>query len=58
MIRAGDFMKMIDAIREEKAPSCPLYVVKDCTETLKKAEEVLKTGVFSAQKMPSFAFTK
>ena len=32
LVRSGDFMKMIEEIREKKAPGCPLYVVKDCTE--------------------------
>lgn len=45
--RSGDFTRAIDDIKEDRMPGCPLFVVKDCTETLKKAEEVLRTGTMA-----------
>ena len=47
LVRSGDFMHAIDDIKEGRMPGCPLFVVKDCTETLKKAEEALRTGTMA-----------
>eukprot|EP01043_Picozoa_sp_COSAG02_P033704 COSAG02_NODE_2315_length_9154_cov_229.391055_4_plen_720_part_00 len=47
LVRSGDFMRAIEDIKEDRMPGCPLFVVKDCTETLKKAEEVLRTGTMA-----------
>lgn len=47
LVRSGDFMRAVDDIKEDRMPGCPLFVVKDCTETLKKAEEVLRTGTMA-----------
>ena len=42
--RAADYEQILADVRSDRVRGCPLYVIKDCTETNKKVDEALRTG--------------